>query len=168
MNALTLHKLVLIKLIYDHIFNKNYGREKMVSSLNYISQTQYMKEKCTNSPGMNENQRKVLIRKVNKFICIHFKIILLTSKIYCNHHIHSFQIVDLIGGDRKVFLFLFPILLFDNNGTKDVNIGGSSSYQQHYIRLFEDYLLTNMKSNSKQFKFKFDSAINMKHYLQIF
>ena len=67
-----------------------------------------------------------------------------------------------------MFLFLFPILLFDNNGAKDVNIGGCSSYQQHYIRIFEDYLLVNIKSNAKQFKSRIDSANNMKHYLQQF
>ena len=67
-----------------------------------------------------------------------------------------------------MFLFLFPILLFDSNGAKDVNVGGSSSYQQHYARLFEDYLLKNMKSNAKLFKSRFDSAINMKYYLKQF
>ena len=79
-----------------------------------------------------------------------------------------FQIVDLISGDRKVFLFLFPIVLFDNNGAKEVNVGRSSSYQQYYIRLFEDYLHTSMKSNAKQLKSRFACAINMKHYLQQF
>ena len=79
-----------------------------------------------------------------------------------------FQIVDLISGDRKVFLFLFPIVLFDNNGSKDVNVRGASLYQQHYIRLFEDYLHTSMKSNAKKLKSRLASAINMKHYLQQF
>ena len=67
-----------------------------------------------------------------------------------------------------MFLFLFPIVLFDNNGAKDVNVGGYSSYQRYYIRLFQDYLHTNMKPNAKQFKSRFASAINMKHYLQQF
>ena len=70
--------------------------------------------------------------------------------------------------DRKVFLFLFPILLFNNNGAKDAIGGVSTSYQQHYTRLFEDYLLMNRKENTKQFRLKSDIAINMKHYLQQF
>ena len=73
-----------------------------------------------------------------------------------------------MNGDRKVFLFLFPIVLFENNGAKDLNVGGSSSYQHHYIRLFQDYLHTNMKSNVKQLKSRFACAINMNHYLQQF
>ena len=70
--------------------------------------------------------------------------------------------------DRKVFLFLFPILLFNNNGAKDATGGVPTSYQQHYNRIFEDYLLMNRKENTKQFRSKSDIAINMKHYLQQF
>ena len=70
--------------------------------------------------------------------------------------------------DRKVFLFLFPILLFNNNGAKDATGGVPTSYQQHYTRIFEDYLLMNRKENTKQFRSKSDIAINMKHYLQQF
>ena len=68
-NTFTLHKLGLIKLIYDHIFNKNYGYEKILSSLFNISRTQYWKEKSYSNPELNENQRKVVIRKVIIFSC---------------------------------------------------------------------------------------------------
>ena len=59
-------------------------------------------------------------------------------------------------------------MLFNNHGAKDVNGGSSSSYQQRYHQLFEDYLLMNMKNRSKNFKAKLNIAMNLKHYLQQF
>ena len=79
-----------------------------------------------------------------------------------------FQVVDLINGDKNVFLFLFPILLFNNHGGKDVNIGGLSSNQEQYQHLFEDYLLMKMKNNSRSLNAKLNIAMNLKIYLRQF
>ena len=81
-NTFTLHKLGLIKLAYDHIFNKTYGYERIQSSIFHISKTQFWKEKSYSNPEMTENQRKNVIRKVILFI-FKIKIILINIEKIC-------------------------------------------------------------------------------------
>ena len=62
-------------------------------------------------------------------------------------YIFILQTVELINGDRKMFTYLFPILLFNSDG---MDIGEKTKkHQLHYMELLEKYLVTELNNNRK-------------------
>ena len=73
---------------------------------------------------------------------------------------------ELVTEDRKIFLFLFPIKLFDSTGNPPLISTNITTYKFNFMQLLERYLLFQSKGDHALAAIRLGIANEMTYYFQ--
>ena len=54
---------------------------------------------------------------------------------------------DIFTKDRRILMFLFPIILFNSTGEESMIVKNASGHELNYMHLLDRYLLFHFKGN---------------------
>jgi len=137
-NFTSLLRLGVVKFMYDNILTEDSTCSK-VTALHRVLYTNYWTEKSSLQSPISETQIKRILRKI----------------------------VELIDGDRNIFGFLFPIMLFDTTGATDVD-ETVFEHQLRHMQLLEEFLLIQLKGDRELAAVRLGMANELSYYLQQF